>query len=71
MKTRVIYIHTVAGLIIRLSAEGAKNFSWPWLSSLRGWVSLTEEVTSKFVYIYIYICNSYIVMYICIETNEV
>ena len=23
-----------------LSAEGAKNFSWPWLSPLRGWGSL-------------------------------
>ena len=24
-----------------LSAEGAKNVPWPWLSPLRGWGSLT------------------------------
>ena len=28
-------------LRVCLSAEGAKNVSWPWLSSLRGWSSLT------------------------------
>ena len=40
---------------ICLSAEGAKNVSWPWLSPLRGWGSLTMAFTGKFVYIYIYI----------------
>ena len=38
-----------------LSVEGAKNVSWPWLSPLRGWGSLTMAFTGKFVYIYIYI----------------
>ena len=35
-----------------LSAEGAKNVSWPWLSLLQGWGSLTMAFTGKFVYIY-------------------
>ena len=30
--------------------EGAKNFSWPWLSPLRGWDSLTMAFNGKFVY---------------------
>ena len=30
--------------------EGAKNVSWPWLSPLQEWDSLTVEVTGKFVY---------------------
>ena len=30
--------------------EGAKNVSWPWLSPLQGWGSLTMEVTGKFVH---------------------
>ena len=42
-------------LRVSLSAEGAKNVSWPWLSPLRGWGSLTMALTGKFVYIYIYI----------------
>ena len=33
-----------------LSAEGAKDVSWPWLSPLRGWGSLTVSLTGKFVY---------------------
>ena len=37
-----------------LSAEGAKNVSWPWLSPLRGWGSLPMTSTGKFVYIYIF-----------------
>ena len=37
-----------------LSAEGVKNVSWPWLSPLRGWGSLTMSLTGKFVYVYIY-----------------
>ena len=38
-----------------LSADGAKNLSWPWLSPLRGKGSLTMISTGKFVCIYIYI----------------
>ena len=33
-----------------MSAEGAKNVSWPWVSPLRGWGSLTMTFTGKFVY---------------------
>ena len=33
-----------------LSAEGAKNVSWPWLSRFRGWGSLTMAFTGKFVW---------------------
>ena len=42
-----------------LSAERAKNVSWPWLSQLRGRGSLTMAFTGNFVctYIYIYIYN--------------
>ena len=32
-----------------------KNVSWPWLSPLPGWGSLTMAFTGKFVYMYIYI----------------
>ena len=42
-------------LRVCLSAEGAKNVPWPWLSPLRGQGSLTMTSTGKFVYIYIYI----------------
>ena len=45
-------------------AEGAKNVSWPWLSPLRGWGSLTMTSTGKFVYIYIYIYIYCIYIYI-------
>ena len=38
------------GLRVCLSAEGTKNVSWPWLSSHRGWGSLTLAFTGKFVY---------------------
>ena len=37
-------------LRVCLSAEGAKNVSWPWLSKLRRWGSLTMTSTGKFVY---------------------
>ena len=50
--------HSVSWLWVCLSAEGAKNVSWPWLSPLRGWDSwdsLTMAFTGKSVYIYIYI----------------
>ena len=50
-----------------MSAEGAKNVSWPWLSPLRRWGSLTMAFIGKFVciYIYIYICvNLYVCTYI-------
>ena len=43
----------VSWLRVCLSAEGAKNVSWPWLSLLRGWGSLTMTSTGKFVYIHI------------------
>ena len=38
-----------------LPAEGAKNVSWPWLSPLRGWGSLTMASIYIYVYIYIYV----------------
>ena len=43
--------HSMSYLRVCLSAEGAKNVSWPWLSPLRGWGSLTMAFTGKF-YIY-------------------
>ena len=46
--------HSVSWLQVCLSAEGAKNVSWPWLSPLRGWGSPTMSLTGKFVYIYIH-----------------
>ena len=37
-------------IVVRwLSAEGAKNVSWPWLFPLRGWGSQTMTSTGKFV----------------------
>ena len=39
--------HIVA---VFLSAEGAKNVSWSWLSPLCGWGSVTMTFTGKFVY---------------------
>ena len=45
--------HSVSQLRVCLSAENVKNISWPWLSPLRGWGSLTLAFTGKFVYIYI------------------
>ena len=33
-----------------MSVEGAKSVSWPWLSPLRGWGSVTMAFTGKFVY---------------------
>ena len=59
--------HSVSSLWVCLSAEGAKNFSWPWLSPLRGWGSLTMASTGKFVYIYIYI---YIYIYLVSKTSS-
>ena len=41
-------------LRVCLSAEGAKNVSWPWLSPIRGWGSVAMTFTGKFVYIYTY-----------------
>ena len=40
----------VSWLRVCSSAEGAKDVSWPWLSPLRGWKSLTMTFTGKFVY---------------------
>ena len=34
-----------------MSAEGAKNVSWPWLSPLQGWGILTMTFNDKFVYV--------------------
>ena len=44
------HIYTYIHIRVCLSAEGAKNVSWPWLSPLRGWGSLTMASTGKFVY---------------------
>ena len=45
----------VSWLRVCLSAEGAKNVSWPWLFPLQGWGSVIMALNGKFVYIYIYI----------------
>ena len=42
--------HSLSQLQVCLSAEGAKNVFWPWLSPLRGWGSLTMTLAGKFVY---------------------
>ena len=41
--------HSMSKLRISLSADGAKNDSWSWLSPLRGWGSVTMNSTGKFV----------------------
>ena len=43
--------------------EDAKNISWPWLSLLRGWGSVTMAFIGEYayyIYIYIYIYIIYI-----------
>ena len=73
----IIYIQIFSSVLllrVSLSAEDAKNVSWHWLFSLRGWVSLTVTFLGKFVYIYIYIyiyvkykyIYIYIYIYVCI-----
>ena len=42
--------HSMSWLRVSSSAEAAKNVSWPWLSLVRGWGSLTMTSTVKFVY---------------------
>ena len=42
--------HSMSQLQVCLSAEGAKNVSWPWLSPLRRWGNLTMAFTGKFVH---------------------
>ena len=42
--------HSMSWLRVRLSAEGAKNVLWPWLSPLWGWSSLTMTFSRQFVY---------------------
>ena len=37
-------------LRVYLSAGGAKNVSWPWLSPLQGWDGLAMTFSGKFVY---------------------
>ena len=49
--------HSASQLQACLSAEGAKNVSWPWLSFLRGLGSLTMSLTGKFVYIWLTISS--------------
>ena len=44
-----LFEHSMLYLRVRLSAEGGKNVSWPRLSPLRGWGSLTTTSTGKFV----------------------
>ena len=51
--------HSMSLLRVWLSAEGAKSVSWPWLSPLRGWGSLTMAFTGKFVYIWLTISSCY------------
>ena len=46
-----IDIDIVAGFLV--SRGCVKNVSWPSLSLLRGWSSLTMAFTGKFLYIYI------------------
>ena len=52
-----------SGFACCLSAGGAKNVSWHWLSPLRGWGSLAMSLTGKFVcvcvYIYIYYVTNF------------
>ena len=43
---------SVSQLRVCSSAEGGNNVSWPWLSPLRGWGSLTMVFTGKVGYIY-------------------
>ena len=49
----------VLKLWVCLSAEGAENVSWPWISPLRGWGSLTMTFTGIFVYIWLTISTCY------------
>ena len=35
-------------------------FSWPWVSPLQGWGSLTMAFTGKFVYLYDYLYRNLI-----------
>ena len=42
-----------------MSAEGAKTFSWPWLSLLWGWDSLTMAFTGQFAWTYLTISSCY------------
>ena len=45
-----LFEHSASCLRVFLSAEGAKNIFWPWLSLLLGWGRLTMVFTGKFVY---------------------
>ena len=48
---------SVSQLRISLSAFGAKKVSWPWLSLLQRWGSLTMEFVGKFSYIWLTILS--------------
>ena len=51
--------HSLSQLRVCLSGEGAKNVSWPWLSPLCGWGSLTLAFLRKFAYIWLKILSCY------------
>ena len=53
------YEYSVSKLRVCLSVEGAKNVSWPCLSPLRRWRSVTMSLTGKLVYIWIAISSYY------------
>ena len=42
--------HSMSWSCVFLSAEGARNVSWPLIYLLRAWGSLTMTFTGKFVY---------------------
>ena len=50
---------SVSYLRVCLSAEGAKNFSWPWLSPPQGWGSLTLSFTGQLLYLWLSILSCY------------
>ena len=54
-----MFEHFVWQLRVYFSAVGAKCVSWPWLSLLRGWASMTMAFAGKYVYIYLTISSCY------------
>ena len=48
-REELCFEHSVSNLQVCLSAEGTKSVSWPKLSPLRGWDSLTMPFDGKFV----------------------
>ena len=43
--------HSVSQMWVCLSPKRAKNVSWPWITPLQGWGSLSLAFTGKFVQI--------------------